>query len=158
MCGYEAFSQNDIYQLETFYYYVKQFTNGTERCLEIAAGSLRVTENILCKLYDEIDVNDVSDQLSKKWSLIQNDREKRRGGKIGRKYVCDMMSIPFDDRKYNLIIGSWAFENLTDREFLDFLNNCRGSLLLCRQDPGMIIFKESIHEGDDNFQDYDKKR
>ena len=62
-----------------------------------------------------------------------------------------MMNIPFDDRKYNLIIGSWAFENLTDREVIEFFNKCRLSLLGCRKTPGMIIFKESIHDSDNNF-------
>ena len=62
-----------------------------------------------------------------------------------------MMNIPFNDRIYNLIIGSWAFENLNDKEVIDFLNNCRSSLLLCRKEPGMIIFKESIHDDNDNY-------
>ena len=44
------------------------FMNGYDRCLEVCAGTLRVTVNLLSYYFRDIDVNDISTELAKKWS------------------------------------------------------------------------------------------
>ena len=57
-------------------------------------------------------------------------------------YKCDMLEIPFDKVKYDLIFSSWGLEYQNDDQAIELLNKARLSLY-DGQAYGIMVIKEN---------------
>ena len=123
----------------------KQLNPGSS--LDCGAGIGRVTENVLCNFFKEIDL------VEKDKKFIDKCKIKFSGNnKIRKIYMCPLESFEFE-KKYDLIWVQWCLENLEDEDLEPFLRKCYDNL----NDDGIIIVKENLYNLEEEEDDDDNK-
>ena len=103
---------------------------------DVAAGYGRVTRDIFCEYFKNIDVLEPSKALASCLEVLKNAYPM-----IKNIYVTSVDQFCFE-RKYNIIFASWLFGNITDTIALQFLVKCKLNLYK----NGIIIIKDNIGE------------
>ena len=119
----------------------KQLNPGSS--LDCGAGIGRVTENVLCNFFKEIDLVEKDKKFIDKCKIKFSSNNK-----IRKIYMCPLESFKFE-KKYDLIWIQWCLENLEDEDLEPFLKKCYNNL----NDDGLIIVKENL----DTFDEEEKK-
>ena len=114
----------------------KIINSSKDYILELAAGNGRITESVLCKLFNNIDVLEQSKNLALNLKKI-----KFKNVNIKTILINNVQSFYFE-RKYDVIFARWLFGNLTDSDALSFLLKCKLNLAK----NGVIIIKDNINE------------
>ena len=127
----------------------KQLNPGSS--LDCGAGIGRVTENVLCNFFKEIDLVEKDKKFIDKCKIKFSSNNK-----IRKIYMCPLESFKFE-KKYDLIWIQWCLENLEDEDLEPFLKKCYDNL----NDDGIIIVKENLYnleeEDDDDDNEEEKK-
>lgn len=106
-----------------------------ESVFEFAAGTGRVTEGVLTKYFNHIDVLEISTKLSEYLKILSKNKDL----KIKTVYNVKAEGFKFE-QKYDMIYGQGFLESLSDIEVLKHFINMRNNL----NNEGIIIIKENI--------------
>ncbi|KAJ9131651.1 Alpha N-terminal protein methyltransferase 1 [Pleurostoma richardsiae] len=112
--------------------------------LEGGAGIGRITEGLLLKVAEEVDV---IEPVAKFTEALREKGSVRSIFNVGLERWR-----PDEGAKYDLIWVQWCVGHLTDEQLVRFLKTCKGVL----QPDGLIIVKENLStSGKDLFDDVD---
>ncbi|KAI9749948.1 MAG: Alpha N-terminal protein methyltransferase 1 [Lichina confinis] len=108
--------------------------------VDCGAGIGRVTEGLLSKLCDVVDVVEPVARFVKE--ILEGERMEplRQRGKIGDVWTEPLESWNPEPAKYTLIWNQWCLGHLKDAELVAYLSRCRQGL----QPGGWIVVKENL--------------
>ena len=107
-----------------------------KRALDCGAGIGRITENILAKFFEEIDLLEQNEKFVAYCKEIFKNNKK-----IRQIYNSSLQEFKFE-KKYDLIWVQWCLENLEDEDLDPFLKKCLNAL----NENGIVIIKENLFE------------
>ncbi|KAF5020973.1 hypothetical protein F66182_6985 [Fusarium sp. NRRL 66182] len=124
---------------------IKSGRQKVPRVLEGGAGIGRVTEGLLLKVADQVDIVEPVAKFT--------DTLSRKPG-VGDIYNVGLEKWePAKGVKYDLIWIQWCIGHLNDDELLQFLERCKAAL---EREHGIIVFKENLSTwGHDKFDELD---
>ncbi|KAF5716200.1 ankyrin repeat-containing protein [Fusarium globosum] len=124
---------------------IKSGRQRVPRVLEGGAGIGRITEGLLLKLADQVDV---VEPVAK---FTETLRSKPGVGEIHN--VGLEKWEPTEGAVYDLIWIQWCIGHLNDEELVQFLEKCKNVL---QKEHGLIVFKENLSTwGQDKFDELD---
>lgn len=120
--------------------------------VDCGAGIGRITKNLLSKLFSKTDLVDPIESFSKE--VLEGDflRPEREAGKIGQVFTMGLQEFSPEKGKYSLIWNQWCLGHLTDSDLVEYFKRCKEGLV---SDGGVIIVKENLASGTDNFDELD---
>ncbi|KAF7548523.1 hypothetical protein G7046_g8653 [Stylonectria norvegica] len=147
--GFSSISRADLQGSRTFLARLgiglKSSRSPVRRALEGGAGIGRVTEGLLLKVAERVDI---VEPVAKFTAALQ--------GKDG---VGDVFNIgleewvPAQDIQYDLIWIQWCVGHLTDEQLIRFFERCKAAL---SPDDGVVVLKENLSgNGKDIFDEVD---
>ncbi|SPJ81623.1 related to putative methyltransferase [Fusarium torulosum] len=115
------------------------------RVLEGGAGIGRITEGLLLKVADQVDVVE---------PVVKFTDALRGKPGVGEIHNVGLEKWqPTEGAVYDLIWIQWCIGHLTDQEVLEFLERCKTVL---EKEHGIIVFKENLSTwGEDKFDELD---
>ena len=147
----------DLKFIQKFMKECTHIINGTDLCLSLAAGPLRIEFAVLSYLFKTIDVNDISSKMKDTWLKLAPNfkkpgmwKKKNRIGRIGEMYYgMNMIDVPFTDKLYNCLFMNWGLNYLEYEDALSFLKKAKPALTFQTEKQGTIILKETIRDSGD---------
>uniref|UniRef100_A0A5S6R4V3 Alpha N-terminal protein methyltransferase 1 n=1 Tax=Trichuris muris TaxID=70415 RepID=A0A5S6R4V3_TRIMR len=106
--------------------------------LDCGCGIGRVTKAVLCRVFDQIDMVDVTQQFLDASAEYMGDRVN---AKVVQKFCCGLQDFAPPPNRYNVIWIQWVSGHLTDRDLQQFLMRCTSGL---SSDGGAIVLKENV--------------
>jgi protein N-terminal methyltransferase len=79
-------------------------------------------------------------------------RPEREAGKIGQVFTMGLQEFTPEKGKYSVIWNQWCLGHLTDVDLVEYFQRCKEGLV---PDGGVIIVKENLASGIDNFDGLD---
>jgi protein N-terminal methyltransferase len=130
--GMEHIHKDDIAESIEFIKSIKGLA--FHRALDCGAGIGRVSKNLLCPLFEVVDLEEPVAHM------METAKKELAGLRVEKFYPEPMQLLVFDGSvKYDLIAIQWSAIYLTDADFAAFLARCRDAL----SDTGVIFFKEN---------------
>ena len=120
--------------------------------VDCGAGIGRVTKNLLTKLFTKTDLVDPIESFNKDVMEGEYLRVEREAGKLGQVFTMGLQQFTPEKGKYSIIWNQWCLGHLTDVDLVEYLKRCREGLV---PDGGVIIVKENLASGEDNFDGED---
>jgi len=120
--------------------------------VDCGAGIGRITKDLLSKLFEETDLVDPIDSFSKDVKEGEFLRPEREAGKIGQVFTMGLQEFIPEKGKYSVIWNQWCLGHLTDVDLVEYFKRCKEGLI---PDGGVIIVKENLAWGTDNFDGLD---
>jgi protein N-terminal methyltransferase len=120
--------------------------------VDCGAGIGRITKNLLAKLFTKTDLVDPIDSFINDVRGGEYLRSERDDGKIGDVFAIGLQQFKPESGKYSVIWNQWCLGHLTDEDLVDYFVRCRDGLV---PDGGVIIVKENLASGEDNFDGVD---
>jgi len=120
--------------------------------VDCGAGIGRITKNLLTKLFSKTDLVDPIESFNKdvmEGEFLQSERE---AGKIGQVFTMGLEKFVPEKGKYSVIWNQWCLGHLTDVDLVEYFKRCKAGLV---EDGGVIIVKENLTSGEDNFDGLD---
>jgi protein N-terminal methyltransferase len=120
--------------------------------VDCGAGIGRITKNLLTKIFTKTDLVDPIESFTK--DVLEGDflRPEREANKIGQVFSMGLEQFTPEKGKYSVIWNQWCLGHLTDTDLVDYFRRCREGLV---PDGGVIIVKENLTYGVDNFDELD---
>lgn len=115
------------------------------RVIDCGAGIGRITSSVLINYFEECDLVEQDCKFVNHCKTIFKNLSK-----VKNIYLSSLQNFNFE-KKYNAIWIQWCLENLDDDDLLNFMINCKKSLL----DDGIVIVKENIVNKGTQFINYD---
>ncbi|KAH7203556.1 alpha-N-methyltransferase NTM1 [Fusarium oxysporum] len=124
---------------------VKSGRQRVPRVLEGGAGIGRITEGLLLKLADQVDVVE---------PVVKFTETLRGKPGVGEIHNVGLEKWePSEGAVYDLIWIQWCIGHLNDEELVQFLERCKSVL---EKEHGLIVFKENLSTwGQDKFDELD---
>eukprot|EP00656_Telonema_subtile_P027811 TRINITY_DN299_c0_g1_i2.p1 TRINITY_DN299_c0_g1~~TRINITY_DN299_c0_g1_i2.p1 ORF type:complete len:219 (+),score=57.11 TRINITY_DN299_c0_g1_i2:83-739(+) len=115
--------------------------DGGSRAIDMGAGIGRITEGLLMRICNEVDILEQNDKY------VEVAKEKL-GGKTNGEFICCGIQSwkPAPGRLYDIIWVQWVSLYLTDDHFVEFLNKCIGALA-----PGGLVYVKDNASGVETF-------
>jgi len=120
--------------------------------VDCGAGIGRITKNLLTKLFTKTDLVDPIESFNKDVMEGEYLRVERDTGKIGQVFTMGLQQFTPEEGKYSVIWNQWCLGHLTDVDLVEYFKRCREGLV---PDGGVIIVKENLTFGEDNFDGLD---
>ena len=120
--------------------------------VDCGAGIGRITKNLLTKLFTKTDLVDPIESFNKDVMEGEFLRVEREAGKIGQVFTMGLQQFTPEKGKYSVIWNQWCLGHLTDTDLIEYFKRCQEGLV---PDGGVIIVKENLASGEDNFDAVD---
>ena len=120
--------------------------------VDCGAGIGRITKNLLSKMFAKTDLVDPIESFNKTVMEGEFLREERDAGQIGEVFTMGLQEFSPAKGKYSVIWNQWCLGHLTDADLVAYFGRCREGLM---PGGGVIIVKENMAWGQDNFDDLD---
>lgn len=120
--------------------------------VDCGAGIGRITKNLLTKVFKKTDLVDPIKSFTKDIMEGEYLRAERNEGKIGDVFAIGLQQFTPEKGKYSVIWNQWCLGHLTDVDLIEYFVRCREGLV---DDGGVIIVKENLASGEDNFDTTD---
>jgi protein N-terminal methyltransferase len=120
--------------------------------VDCGAGIGRITKNLLSKLFAKTDLVDPTESFNKDVMEGEYLKPERDAGKIGQVFTMGLQHFTPEKGKYSVIWNQWCLGHLTDTDLVDYFKRCREGIV---PDAGIIIVKENLASGVDNFDGLD---
>jgi protein N-terminal methyltransferase len=120
--------------------------------VDCGAGIGRITKNLLTKVFKKTDLVDPIKSFTKDVMEGEYLRAERDEGKIGDVFAIGLQQFIPEKGKYSVIWNQWCLGHLTDADLIEYFVRCREGLV---DDGGVIIVKENLASGEDNFDTTD---
>lgn len=120
--------------------------------VDCGAGIGRITKNLLSKLFAKTDLVDPIDSFNKAVMEGEFLRQEREAGKIGQVFTMGLQEFTPEKGKYSVIWNQWCLGHLKDVDLVEYFRRCREGLV---RDGGVIVVKENLASGQDNFDGTD---
>lgn len=146
--GYSSISDLDIQTSETFLqslFRKKKYGPGCGRVLDVGSGIGRISEHLLSKYFDKIDL------LEQSYTFIEKAKENlEKLNKLERCYNVGIQNFsPPNDIKYDIIWIQWVLMFILDDDVIKFIQTCKQIL----SKNGVIVIKDNVASGIKNEYD-----
>jgi protein N-terminal methyltransferase len=137
--GYGHISDIDI---KASYHFLLPFLEGqrvrkvsTRRAVDMGAGIGRIAKNLLCKLFDKVDI------VEPNATFFETARQELRDCTSVDQYISVPLQkwTPDPNTRYDVIWVQWVLLYLTDSDLIAFLRRCQQAL----SHNGIIVIKEN---------------